>query len=146
MSERRKDNTGHTTTRDVNAAQRAIDAVKARTEGLSYDEVAKRCGYADRGAAHKAVQRELQRTVVTNVEELRRESLLTLEMLKEECVKRMRDKSYPKGMLFAVDRILAIEERKAKLMGLDIVTKDGVAANMVIIREVPQGLLPEAHV
>ena len=44
-------------------------------------------------------------------------------------------------MLFAVDRINAIKERRAKLMGLDQSAKEAAIGNVVVIREVPQGLL-----
>ena len=61
--------------RDVNAAQRAALAVKLRANKVKYDDIARQCGYGSPGAAHKAVMRELGRTISTNVEELRREGL-----------------------------------------------------------------------
>jgi AraC-like DNA-binding protein len=115
----KRGNTKGNTTRDVNAAQRAARALAFRAQKLTYDEIAQRCGYNDRAAAHKAVQRELQRTVVENVEELRREELAMLDMLHAECWKRLEDGEYGRAKLFAVDRLLAISERRSKLMGLD---------------------------
>lgn len=129
--------------RDVNAAQRVALAVKMRATKAKYDDIAKACGYGSAGAAYKAVQRELERTVVSNVEELRREEMDSLEQLETECWKRLYDKEYEKARLFAVDRILAIKERRAKLMGLDVIKDTNIAANMAIIREVPQGYLGE---
>ena len=67
--------------RDVNAAQRAALAVKLRTSKLTYDQIARQCGYSDRASARKAIMRELERVVVTNVDELRREELATLDVL-----------------------------------------------------------------
>lgn len=107
------------TTRDVNAAERAAMAVRLRAQKLGYDEIARRCGYASRGACHDAVQRELQRVVVENVEELRREEVAMLDRLQEECWKRLEDDEFSKAKLFAVDRLLMISERRSKLMGLD---------------------------
>ena len=132
--------------RDVNAAVRASLAVKLRASKVGYEQIAKQCGYASAGAAHNAVQRELKRTLVTNIDELRREELDSLEKLEFECWKRMTDKDFTKGMLFAVERIVQIKERRAKLMGLDIPNKDAAMANITIIREVPMGLLPETIV
>lgn len=124
MSKRGKENAGGKTdggnSRDVNAAIRASLAVKLRAQQkLGYDEIARQCGFASRGAAHNAVQRELARNLSTNVEELRREELATLEYLEQTVLKRMRDEQYAKSMLFSVDRLLQIGERRAKLMGLD---------------------------
>jgi AraC-like DNA-binding protein len=134
-------NTKGATTRDVNAAQRAVLALKLRSQKVTYDDIARMCGYSDRGAAHRAVQRELGRSVVESVEELRREELDSLERLELECWKRLQDKEYAKSMLFAVDRIVAIKERRAKLMGLDVPTDKAMIGNMVVIREVPNGYL-----
>jgi hypothetical protein len=88
--------------------------------------------------------RELERVVVENVEELRREELHSLDVLESECWERMHDANYASAKLFAVDRIVNIKERRAKLMGLDIPTGSNVAQNIVVVREVPQGLLPVA--
>lgn len=128
------------TRRDVIAAERALLAVKLRASKLSYEEIAKRCGYANKAACYNAVQRELNRVVVENVEELRREELATLDHLQQQVMPLIEDKDN-RGRLFAVDRILAIQERRSRLMGLDIASGD-VIANQVVIREVPPGLLP----
>jgi hypothetical protein len=130
------------TTRDVNAAERAALALSLRAKKLTYDEIARQCGYGSRGACHDAIQRELDRVVVENVEELRREEADGLDKLEAECWKRLEEEGYEKARLFAVDRIIAIKERRAKLMGLDRPVTAAENKNMVIIREVPAGLLP----
>lgn len=123
------------TTRDVNAAERAAMAVRLRAQKLGYDEIARRCGYASRGACHDAVQRELQRVVVENVEELRREEVAMLDRLQEECWKRLDDDEFSKAKLFAVDRLLMISERRSKLMGLDK-RPDELIANQNYIKKI----------
>lgn len=143
-SKKKVDSKDTTNTRDANAAQRVSMALSLRTSKTSYDEIAKRCGYASRQAAHKAVQRELSRVVVTNVDELRKEELNTLDILQSECMDLFLDKEN-KGRLFAADRILAVMERRAKLMGLDIPVETAIAMNQVVIREVPQGYLEAAN-
>lgn len=133
----------NSTNRDVNAAQRAALAVKLRAQKVKYDDIAKSCGYGSAGAAHKAIQRELKRTISTNVEEMRREELASLEHLEAECWKIFDEKKYEKGRLFAVDRILSIKERRAKLMGLDVPADVAANANIVVVREVPAGWIAE---
>lgn len=142
MAEPRNNNSGHTkpTTRDINAAQRASLALKLRSSKLSYEQIARQCGYADRGAAHKAVQREMSRVVVENVEELRREELATLDQLQTECMTLALDRKNT-WRLQAVDRVLALMERRARLMGLDIPVDSAAMANVVVVREVPQNYL-----
>jgi hypothetical protein len=116
----------------VNAAQRAVLALSLRAQRLSYDEIARRCGYASRGAAHDAVQRELNRVVVENVEELRREEADSLDKLEAICWKRLEEEGFEKAQMFAVDRILAIKERRSKLMGLDKRSDDLVIRGTVV--------------
>ncbi len=133
------------TTRDVNAAERAAMAVRLRAQKLGYDEIARRCGYASRGACHDAVQRELQRVVVENVEELRKSEAEGLDQLEAECWKRLQDADFSKAMLFAVDRIIAIKERRARLFGLDVPTNGNLATAQVVVRAMPPGYLGEEH-
>jgi hypothetical protein len=127
--------------RDVNPAQRVTLALQLRAQKMTYDQIAHQCGYADRSACYRAVQRELERTVVENVEALRREELAMLDTLHAECWARMQDSEYETGMLFAVDRLLVISERRCKLMGLDKpVTADAIG-NVVVVRELPSQYL-----
>lgn len=127
--------------RDANAAQRAAMAVKLRSMKMTYEDVAKQCGYANASSCRKAILRELERTVVENVDELRKEECESLERLEFECWKIFYDKEREKGRLFAVDRIIAIKDRRAKLMSLDK-QKEEIQAAQVVIREVPAGFLP----
>lgn len=128
-------------TRDVNAVQRVALALQLRSTKMTYAEIAKQCGYATPDAARKAVMRELDRCVVRNVDLLRNEELDSLDRLERECWKRLANKDYEKSMLFAVDRIVAIKERRCKLLGLDQSAKEAAIGNVVLIREVPAGLL-----
>ena len=137
---RKINNTGHTTPRDVNAGMRVTQALELRAKKLTYDEIASQCGYSDRASCYRAVQRELDRRVVTNVDEMRKQEADMLDQLHTVCWEMAMDKSN-RGRLFAVDRVLAISERRAKLMGLDISKDSNLAANMVVVREVPNGYL-----
>ena len=126
--------------RDVNAATRAVQALKARAQLLTYQEIANQCGYASPSAARKAILREMDRVVVKNVDELRDLELHMLNTMHSEIWQMFMDKKN-KGRLFAADRILAISERRAKLMGMDVPIDQAVNMNQVVIREVPQGYL-----
>lgn len=131
---------GKTQSRDVNAAVRVQTAIKLKAMGLEWDEVAAQAGYGSKGAAHNAVHRELARCLPSNIEDLRREEGSILKQLHRRCMKAAMDEKN-KGFLFAVDRVLAIQERYSKLMGLDTPIDQAVAMNQIIVREVPQGLL-----
>jgi hypothetical protein len=137
---RNKNNTKSTTPRDVNAGMRVTQALELRAKKLTYDEIATQCGYSDRASCYRAVQRELDRRVVHNVDEMRKQEADMLDQLHTVCWEMAIDKSN-KGRLFAVDRVLAISERRAKLMGLDVKIDDAQNANLVVIREVPNGYL-----
>ncbi len=84
--------------------------------------------------------RELERTISSKTETVRLEELDSLERLEYKCWQRLENVLYEKSMLFAVDRILAIKERRARLMGLDIRT-DEMPGPQIIIQEVPAGYL-----
>lgn len=108
---------------------------------MTYAEIAKQCGYSDAASCHRAIMREMDRCVVEDVEQLRREELQSLDRLEQICWERLMEESYAKGKMFAVDRIIAIKERRAKLMGLDRGVSGNVVAAQVIIREAPPGVL-----
>jgi hypothetical protein len=128
------------TTRDVNSAQRVSLAITLRAQGYNWEEVAQKAGFSHKGAAHNAVQRELGRTITSNVEELRREEAAILTHLHKRCMQSVDDPNN-KGYLFAVDRVLAIRERWAKLFGLDKQADNAAIGNMVVVRELPPSYL-----
>jgi hypothetical protein len=127
-------------TRDVNAVARVDLALRLRATKMTYDNIAKQCGYSNASACRKAVMRELDRCVIKDVEALRTEEAESLDRLEQECWKRLYDENFTKSKLFAVDRIIQIKERRAKLMGLDTKVGDEMGPQ-VIIEEVPMGYL-----
>lgn len=145
-NKRRNENAKGNTPRDINAAQRVQLALSLRAQKKSYDEIAALAGYASRGAAHNAVQRELERSIIEDVAELRREECAMLDKLHAKCWERLEDPDYAKSMLFAVDRINLISERRCKLMGLDVRPEEQVIEQnyikKIVITHVPsQSLL-----
>jgi hypothetical protein len=131
--------------RDVNAGRRVQLALKLRAGGLTYEQVAAQAGYDNRGSAYHAVQRELQRNLSEGVEEMRREELHMLNQLHQEMWILAMDRSNT-YRTYAVDRVLAISERRCKLMGLDIPVDQTVNNNFTVVREVPQGWLAPVEV
>lgn len=123
---------------DVNAA------LALRTKKLTYDAIARQCGYSSASACHKAIMHEMQRRVVTSIKELRCEELFILDQLHEECWELAVDKDN-KSRLFAVDRLLQISEARRKLMGLDTQPENAMNQNIVVVREIPQGYLGTAE-
>lgn len=147
MTDTRKSNRKqeHIPTRDVNAAQRAALALKLRASKVKYEEIARQCGYASAGAAHRAVQREMSRTVVTNVEELRKEEMETLDLIQTECMKVFLDQN-ARSRLFAADRLIAVMERRARLLGMDLPSAGQGAGLKAVVRLAPAGYLPTEYV
>lgn len=125
--------------RDVNAALRVATAIKYRQSGLTYERIARLCGYSDPSSCRHAIQRELDRVIVQNIEEWRNDHISRLEMLHEKIWPlAVPDEDGKKVSLFAVDRLLAIAEREAKLLGLDAKADDNIGPQ-IIIEEVPMG-------
>jgi AraC-like DNA-binding protein len=126
--------------RDPNAARRVQDALKLRAQRKSWDEIAASCGYDSRGSAHHAVMKELQRCISEDVQVVRREELASLDAAEQEVWPLFLDRknSY---RLYALDRILAIKERRARYLGLDQTPDAALMAGVVVVREVPSGYL-----
>ena len=98
-------------------AERRVNAFDLRKQGLPYREIAKRLGCSTR-TVYTDVERtldELNRRAVESLDHLRR---LELERLDEATAA-----IYPKvkrGDVAAIDRMLKLQERRAKLLGLDV--------------------------
>lgn len=107
------------TTRDINAAVQAQTALRLYLEERpTWDEIAARCGYSSRGAAHNAVQRELDRCITHDVKELRTQELYRLEQLQARCYREAIDPKN-KDWTWVTDRFVALSKRKSELMGMD---------------------------
>lgn len=103
-----------TSPRRMEAKKRAIDAMTLRKAGATYQEIADKLGFKHPAAAQKAVERELKATVVEAVDDLR--------LIEGERLDRLLRAVWGpavQGGLQAVDRVLKIMERRAKLFGID---------------------------
>ena len=96
--------------------KRQAQVLDLRRAGMSFSQIASSVGLSKSGA-HKLVQQGMEgalRQIATSVDELRAEELSRLDG--------MLAKAYPsaaKGDLQAIDRVLKIGERRARLLGLD---------------------------
>ncbi len=132
--------------RDINAAERVALAIALRCQKLTYREIAARCGYGTPQACQQAVQREMDRRIVAQVDELRREESALLDALHariwplamgqgeadaDAVASAKRARIAPN--LWAVDRLLAISEARRRLMGLDA-KGDEASVGTVLVR------------
>lgn len=132
-------------TRTLSTAQREAEAARLRSRGWSYQRIADEVGYSNKGDAHHAVQKVLRDTVQEPGDELRALELTRLdtlyvaatEVLEREhiTVSNGRVVSASNGaplvddapVLQAIDRLLKIQERRSKLLGLDAPVKRDVS-------------------
>lgn len=122
--------------RTADTAERDAEACRLRARRMTYQQIADALGYGDKGTAYRAVQRGLAAIVQEPAAELLRLELEQLDYMAQQVIKVLerRHVSVSHGqivyhggkpvrddgpVLAAVDRLLKIQERRAKLLGLD---------------------------
>lgn len=128
--------------RSADTAARDAKATELRGRGFTYRAIAEQLGLHDASAARKAVERALVATVAEPCEALRRLELAKLDQMSAVAWRvldtptpivsagkimvlngePLRD---PQPALSAIDRLLRIAERRARLLGLDAVIRVG---------------------
>ena len=106
--------THNTTQRDINATERARQALNLRKQGYTLEEIAKQCGYQDKSGAYRAIKRELDRVIIEEVEDLRKLEALRYDVLLKACMGKAE-----KGDIRAIEVAIQLADRRAKLTGLD---------------------------
>jgi len=101
------------------------EALRLRSNGLTYQKVADSLGVS-KSTAHERVQRALAAIPKEAVEEYRKLETERLDTMLERVMEKVTHDDGKSGFLFAVDRALAIMDRRAKLLGLDSPTKHEV--------------------
>lgn len=142
-------------TADPDTAERDAEACRLRARALSYAEIAKRLGYVDESHAHRAVQRALKATVQEASDELRAVELKRLDGLYRLALK-VAERAHvtvsngrvvhlgdlplqdDAPALAAIDRLLKIQERRARLLGLDAPVKHEVRNVDAVDAEIEQ--------
>jgi hypothetical protein len=90
------------------------EVLKLRRGGLTFDMIAERIGYADASGAHTAYVRACKRIIHAEVDDLRKVEGDRLDMAQAAVWGKVLQ-----GDVAAVNSLLRIMERRAKLFGLD---------------------------
>ena len=98
----------------IDEAERSRSAIEMRKAGLTYDVIAQRLGFANRSGAFKAVERGIRSIMREPADDLRSLELERLDTIQVGLWTKARS-----GDVQAIDRLLRIMERRAKLLGLD---------------------------
>jgi hypothetical protein len=99
---------------------RDAEAARLRASGLSYDDIADKLKFRDRSGARKAAQRALAGMVHSTVDEARQLSMSRLDGLRRMLVGLVTEGGLvPRDTIAAARALLAVEEREARLLGLD---------------------------
>jgi len=109
---------------DVDATENQSKALTLRKAGVSYQGIADALGYATPMGAWKAVKAGLKKTLQEPAAELR-----TLELARLDDMLKAIAPHVQAGNLTAIDRALKIQDRRAKLLGLDMPAKVDVTTN-----------------
>lgn len=129
--------------RQAATAQRRAAAIRLRLEGKSYEDIATELGYSNRASACKDITRATEAAILeqrAGVEVLREQELMRLDALWQEVWRVLKTEHFvlhqggvveiEQGeqlvrviddgpVLAAIDRLLKIQERRSKYLGLD---------------------------
>ena len=111
----------------IQAQERQLQALELRKAGATYEAIAERLGYADRSGAFRAVTSALKATLREPADELR-----TLELERLDSALLAIWRQVQAGDLHAIDRLVRLAERRAKLLGLDAAAKIEESGETVI--------------
>jgi predicted transcriptional regulator len=141
--------------RTAETAARDAEAARLRSRGLTYRQIAEQLGLAGPGKAHEAVKRVLKETVQEAADDLRMVELERLDQMYQAALKVLESEHYAVShgrviyledggppltdngpVLQAIDRLLKVQERRAKLLGLDAPTKANVTVSDAMTEEI----------
>jgi hypothetical protein len=115
-----------TSARKVLGKERTAQALELRKAGLTYRQIGERLGFTEQGA-HICVTRALERIGKLAADEVEAVRLLEIERLD-----RMLAAIWGQvlnGNFGAIDRALRIQERRARLQGLDAAAKHDITTD-----------------
>lgn len=145
----------HKISRDPAVIDRDARAIQLRAQGLSYDDIAAAIGYANRGAAFKAVQRGLKAVIEPAVYELRQVEgerlndvikrfyeIATRDHVVTQHGRVVRDENGDtlpdyEPVMKALTGIVRASAAYRALMGLDLPVKVDVTATVATIEDTP---------
>ena len=133
----------------IEGAERDAEAARLRSERMSYPAIARALGYADHTGAFRAVQRALKAVPVEAVEELRANQAELLDLLERKALrilakqkptinmgKRYDDVDDDAQVIQAMNTVLRIEERRARLFNMDVQPKSEAAGDNLVDLEI----------
>lgn len=103
-----------TSERRLTAAERGRQALELRKAGATFDDIAGKLGYADRGCAYRAVRKALKETLREPADEVRKLEAERLDKLQLALWA-----SALRGDTRSIYPLLRVMSRRAKLLGLD---------------------------
>lgn len=115
---------------NLDASQRAREALELRRRGKQWAEIADELGYADRASAYNAAKRLLDRTEFEAVEEYRAieaDRLDEAHRIQAEALEQLAKSRALDAIPPAVSALVKISDRRSKLLGLDAPTRVDVA-------------------
>lgn len=114
---------------DLDRRQTAIEAMKLRRDGKTWDEIAQLVGYSSRQAAHKAVKRVLERVEGETAEDYREVMAARYEALYAKAWDSIAA-AEEEGQLVGKSQLIAsargVVDSQVKLLGLQAVSKSEV--------------------
>jgi predicted DNA-binding protein (UPF0251 family) len=121
----------------LTAAERRVESLRLRKKGFSYFEIGRRLGVSSR-TAHRDVKKHLDEIAQTCTEEAEEVRCIELQRLDELYV--IAWSKIKAGSETAIDRCLRIQERRAKLLGLDAAMRveHSGAVGVTIIDDIPR--------
>lgn len=117
--------------RDVAVREREARVIQWRTQGMKWDDVAAREGYANAGGAYKAFIRGMRRIPAQAIDEHRR---LQLEVI-DAGVSALWP-AYTQGKGYAIEKMMMLMDRKARLLGMDAPTRHQVTVSDQMTAEI----------
>ena len=109
---------------DPEVFEKEVKVVNMRRLGFTFEAIAKEVGYVNAGGAYKAFQRGMREIIVEDVEEIR---LVELDRL--DIAQRAIMPAVMKGRIPAINTMLKLSERRARLLGLDAPVKHELEVN-----------------
>jgi hypothetical protein len=100
--------------RNIEAAERRARALELKKAGATYDQIATQLGYSDKSGAYRAVQNALSEITAEPAKAVLRLELERLDAMLLALWPKAR-----KGDGAAIDRVLRIQERRTRYLGLD---------------------------
>lgn len=109
---------------DPETLEKELRVVQLRRLGLTFDMIATEVGYANPSGAYKAFRRGVKEIVVEDIQEIR-----TVELERLDLAQRAIMAAVAQGRIPAINTMLRLMERRARLLGLDAPVKHELEVN-----------------